>query len=43
MAGLHVMPLTKAARQLTLDLLADGTLPSGLGLGQQQQAQGAGA
>lgn len=26
--GLHVMPLTKAARQLTLDFLADGTLPS---------------
>ena len=29
-AGLHVMPLTKSARQLTLDFLADGTLPSGL-------------
>ena len=27
-AGLHVMPLTKAARQMTLDFLADGTLPS---------------
>lgn len=27
-AGLHVMPLTKSARQLTLEFLADGTLPS---------------
>ncbi|EFN54450.1 hypothetical protein CHLNCDRAFT_135876 [Chlorella variabilis] len=27
-AGLHVMPLTKLARQMTLDFLADGTLPS---------------
>ncbi|KAL4458173.1 hypothetical protein ABPG75_013038 [Micractinium tetrahymenae] len=30
-SGLHVMPLTKSARQLTLDFLADGTLPSSLG------------
>lgn len=29
-AGLHVMPLTRAARQLTLDFLADGTLPAAL-------------
>lgn len=42
-AGLHVMPLTKAARQLTLDLLADGTLPSAVAGAGQQQAQGAGA
>ena len=27
-SGLHVMPLTKSARQLTLEFLADGTLPS---------------
>lgn len=27
-AGLHVMPLTKGARQMTMDFLADGTLPS---------------
>lgn len=31
-SGLHVMPLTKSARQLTLDFLADGTLPSSLGI-----------
>ena len=29
-AGLHVMPLTKAARQMTLEFLEDGTLPSKL-------------
>jgi len=29
-AGLHVMPLTKGARQITVDFLADGTLPSGM-------------
>lgn len=27
-AGLHVMPLTKSARRMALDFLADGTLPS---------------
>jgi hypothetical protein len=27
-AGLHVMPLTQAARALTLEFLADGTLPA---------------
>lgn len=30
-SGLHVMPLTKSARQLALDFLADGTLPSSTG------------
>eukprot|EP00887_Chlorella_sp_A99_P006191 scaffold3.g6191.t1 len=29
-AGLHVMPLTKVARELTTALLEDGTLPGGL-------------
>lgn len=27
-AGLHVMPLTKVARQMTAELLAEGVLPS---------------
>ena len=31
-AGLHVMPLTKAARQMTVDFLADGTLPTSTSL-----------
>jgi hypothetical protein len=27
-AGLHVMPITKAARQMTVRMLEDGTLPA---------------
>lgn len=27
-AGLHVMPLTKVARQMAADFLRDGTLPN---------------